>query len=195
MKNMLLPLVLLGVLMLSACEKEQVEPVEKEVAPELALEMRSLDGVEEIDFFVQGKTSGAENPVDDSNCLPDFPLADQRGKGVMPTYGPVDIRFTFCVDPTGIPQGAIDYFNAKATFTLANGDELYAEGEGTVIINNPDANPKAFFKDKFYFTGAKVDGEMKPASGFFMTDSKVFNIFTPREFTRHKLTGELKIGE
>ena len=129
MKNTLFPLLLLGVLMLFSCEKENLNADENDLATRSEVETRSLDDPDGIAFFAQGKTSNAESPEDPGDCLSQgYPFVDQQGKGVIPTYGPMAIRFTFCVDPSTVNEGFINYFNAKATFTLANGDELYAEG-------------------------------------------------------------------
>jgi hypothetical protein len=51
----------------------------------------------------------------------------------------------------------------------------------------------AYFKDTFVFTGAKINGVHKRASGFFQTDSEVFDIFTPNEYTIHQFVGSLRI--
>ncbi len=188
-------LILFIAALLASCEKTIEEP---RIETEETIELRSLeipgDKRFKFTFYASARTSGAEMPEEPVPCAPSAPI-DQRGEGKAFKLGNFSVQFTFCGDPSTVPEGFIDYDRARATFIFENGDEIYAEGEGKVIFNAPGSNPSAFFKDYFYFTGAKIDGEMKPASGLMRTNSKVFNILTPDEYTQHVFRGVLEVGE
>lgn len=196
MKFLQLLLTLFLALALFSCEQSDETPLPEITIEDGASFQKAIrdgrPGYYLFPFNATGRTSGAANPQDLSGCAPG-PFADQRGDGTLQKLGNFNVQFTFCVDPSTASQGFVNYFNALATFYLENGDEIYAEGEGTVFLNAPGSSPSGFFKDTFRFTGAKIDGEMKDASGFFRTDSEVFNSLTPEEFTNHKFNGILKI--
>ena len=94
-------------------------------------------------------------------------IVDAVGEGTH--IGRSTVHFDFC----GVPMydGSFVYFDTETILVSANGDELYATGEGIVIPGRTPDHPQyvtSYWRDKFFITGGT--GRFKGASGELWTD-------------------------
>lgn len=194
---------LLSMIVFLACEKTLEEPIQEDQVNEELNEKNWLNPAFPLSaIFLQARlrTSGAENP-DPDKCSPGLLFADQRGQGRAEKLGRFTTQITFCGDPSnlqigpnGFPiGGTIPYSDVDGVIKFRNGDEAYFIGSGTVVLDLDNPRYDAYFKDRFEFTHVKINGEIRSASGYLYTNSRVHNIFTPNEYTTHRWSGVILI--
>ncbi|MGD8279480.1 MAG: hypothetical protein PVH00_15685 [Gemmatimonadota bacterium] len=126
--------------------------------------------------FKAAFTTASTGLVPDPACGP-YLLEHQVGEGEATHLGRFTADFTFCIDPTDLLDDGqltgsetIPYWDGFATFTAANGDQLFVEIEGEII---PGTRPgfALEFHDDFEFAGGT--GRFAGAYGNGSTDSYV----------------------
>ena len=157
-------------MLFTTCSKEGFPGSSEDASPmQQVITTRDAES-HEIPFKAKFYTRRVPEKIGEVVCNdPAFPGGNyQYGAGTATHLGKLSSTITFC----GAADGS--YGGGQGFFVAANGDSLFIEVSGQVIIEipwDPATHYDAYFQDPFSFTGGT--GRFEGASGGGMTDSLV----------------------
>ncbi len=152
----------------TTCSKDGFPASSEDLSPiQQAITTRDAQS-REIPFKAKFYTRRVPEKIGEVVCNdPAFPGGNyQYGEGTATHLGKLSSTITFC--------GGGEFYSGQGFFVAANGDSLFFDISGQVIVEipwDPTTHYDAYFQDPFSFTGGT--GRFEGASGEGMTDSLV----------------------